>query len=69
MGRKLKAFGVVLGKPFRPGDFFSGLLEKPEWTYARSQTIWGRKRRPWRLGILEMLTSPNATGPLPSCWM
>lgn len=26
MGRKLKAFGVVLGKPFRPGDFFSGLL-------------------------------------------
>lgn len=27
MGRKLKAFGVVLGKPFRPGDFFSGLLK------------------------------------------
>jgi len=28
MGRKLKAFGVVLRKPFRPGDFFSGLLKK-----------------------------------------
>ena len=28
MGRKLKAFGVVLGKPFRPGDFFSGLLKE-----------------------------------------